>query len=137
MWKSIKYLYYKLYKLFVKINGKEDLPEYTAMLGVGTLVFINLLSIISIINVIYQPITLFPEISRTKFFILVGIPYILVLYFIFIFNGKYNSIIKEFMNEKESKRKAGKRNVIFYMAFSLLLVVFSLTLMIMRNEGVI
>ena len=67
MWKSIKYLYYKLYKLFVRINGKEDFPEYTAMLGVGTLFFFNFLAIISILNIIH-PITLFPEISRVNFF---------------------------------------------------------------------
>lgn len=136
MWNSIKYLYYKLYKLFVKLNGKEDLPEYTAMLGVGTLMFFNLLSTISILNVIH-PITLFLEVSRAKFFIFAGIPYVLILYFVFIFNGKYKSIIKEFMSESEEQRKRGRRNVILYMAASLLLVIFSLALIVMKNEGAI
>ncbi len=136
MWKSYKYLYYKLYKLFVRMNGKDDIPEYTAMLGVGTLLFFNILAILSTVNVFY-PFWSFPEISRATFFIYVGVPYILILYFAFVFNGKYKRIIKEFTKEGEEQRKKGKRNVILYMAISLLLVIASLSLIVMKNEGVI
>ncbi|MBK7626000.1 MAG: hypothetical protein IPJ16_02160 [Bacteroidales bacterium] len=134
MWHSIKYLYYKLFKLFVRINGQDDLPEYTAMLGLGTLFFLNMLSIVSILNVVY-PFTMFPSISRASFFVSVGIPYIIILYFVFVFNGKYKRITNEFINESEDDRKKGRRKVVYYMLFSLLFLIFSLILMIMQNEG--
>lgn len=136
MWKSIKYLYYKLYKLFVKINGANDLPEYTAMLGVGGLFFFNILAIISIVDVFY-PFFEYPDISRGTFFIYFGIPNVLILYLAFVFNGKYKRIIKEFKNENEEQRKRGRRNVILYMSISLLLVIASLSLIVLKNEGVI
>lgn len=136
MWKSYKYLYYKLYKLFVKMNGQDDFPEYTAMLGVGTLSFFNILAVFSTVNVFY-PFWSFPEISRATFFIYVGVPYTLLLYFAFVFNKKYIRIIKEFQDENEEQRKRGRRNVILYMSISLLLVIASLSLIALKNEGVI
>ncbi|MEZ7885286.1 MAG: hypothetical protein QMB39_08500 [Bacteroidales bacterium] len=127
MWHSIKYLYYKLFKLFVKINGEDDSPEYTAMFTVGLLFFFNILSIASIINLVYQ-FTTYPAISRTNFFVLFGLPYYIIFYFIFIFKGKYKRIINEFINESEDDRKKGRRKVISYLLFSFLLVVLSLIL---------
>lgn len=136
MWHSIKYLYYKLYKLFVKINGKDDLPEYTSMIGLGTLFFFNVLSIAAILNILL-PFTTFPSISRASFFVSFGIPYFISLYFIFVFNGKYQRIIAEFKDESEEKRKKGRVRVILYLLLSFTLVLLSLALMIMRNEGLI
>lgn len=136
MWHSIKYLYYKLYKLFVKINGKDDLPEYTSMIGLGTLFFFNVLSIAAILNILH-PFTTFPSISRASFFVSFGIPYFISLYFIFVFNGKYQRIINEFKDESEEKRKKGRVNVILYLLLSFTLVLLSLALMIMQNEGLI
>lgn len=135
MWKSYKYLYYKLYKLFVRINGKNDIPEYTAMFAIATLLFCNLLAVLNAINV-FSPFWDYPEISRGRFFIYL-IPYTLIFYFAFVFNGKYKRIIKEFKKEGEEQRKKGKKNVILYMAISLLLVIASLSLIVMKNEGVI
>lgn len=136
MWHSIKYLYYKLYKLFVKINGKDDLTEYTSMIGLGTLFFFNVLSIAAILNILH-PFTTFPSISRASFFVSFGIPYFISLYFIFVFNGKYQRIINEFKDESEEKRKKGRVNVILYLLLSFTLVLLSLALMIMQNEGLI
>ena len=136
MWHSIKYLYYKLYKLFVKINGKDDLPEYTSMIGLGTLFFFNVLSIAAILNILH-PFTTFPSISRASFFVSFGIPYFISLYFIFVFNGKYQRIVNEFKDESEEKRKKGRVNVILYLLLSFTLVLLSLALMIMQNEGLI
>jgi Ca2+/Na+ antiporter len=136
MWHSIKCLYYKLYKLSVRIHGKDDVPEYTSMLEVGTLMFMNLLSVILIFNVVY-PFTSFPEISRSRFFVVIGIPYIIILYFTFIYKRKYNRIVAEFINENESERKSGRKKVVFYVFFSFLLFIFSLVLVILHNEGVI
>lgn len=127
MWHSIKYLYYKLFKLFVRINGEDDSPEYTAMFTVGLLFFFNILSIASIINLVYQ-FTTYPSISRTNFFVLFGLPYYIIFYFIFILKGKYKRIINEFIDESEDDRKKGRRKVISYLLFSFLLVVLSLIL---------
>ncbi len=134
MWHSIKYLYYKLFKLFVRINGKDDLPEYSAMLGLGTLLFFNLLSIVSIINLIH-PITMLPSISRAFFFVTIGIPYVIFLYFVFIFNGKFKRIIDEYKIESENERIKGRRKVVYFILLSFLLLILSIILMIMRNEG--
>ncbi len=127
MWSSIKYLYYKLYKLFLKIYGKDDLPEYSAMLGVGSLLFINLITFIIIFNLIY-PIYSFPDINRSEFFIKFGLPYILILYFVFIYKAKYKKIVGEFSKENESERKFGRIKVILFVLFTLLFWVLSLIL---------
>lgn len=136
MWKSLKYLYFKLYKVFLGMHGKNAMPEYLAMFGVGVLLFFTLESLISIITVIY-PLIDIPDVSRGKFFVYVGIPFVAILYFVFIFNGKDEKIIKEFINENEKKRKAGRRNVILFIIFTLLLFIFSLVLLVLRNEGVV
>ncbi len=135
MWKSYKYLYYKLFKFFVKVNGKNDIPEYTAMFAVATLLFCNLFAILNTINV-FSPFWDYPEISRGSFFIYL-IPYSLIFYFAFVFNSRYKRIIKEFKNESEDQRKRGKRNVIIYIVISLLLVIISFSLIVMKNEGLI
>lgn len=127
MWSLIKYLFYKIYKLFLKLYGKDDLPEYSAMLGVGTLLFMNLLSFIVIFNLIY-PLYSFPDFSRSEFFIKVGIPYILILYFVFIYKAKYKKIIVEFSKENESERKFGRKKVILFVIFTLLFWVLTLIL---------
>ena len=131
MWKSYKYLYYKLFKLFVKVNGKNDVPEYTAMLAVATLMLCNLFALLNAINV-FSPFWDYPEISRGRFFIYL-IPYTLIFYFAFVFNNKYKRIIKEFKKEDEKQRKIGRRNVIFYIAISLVLVILSLVLIVMKH----
>ena len=135
MWKSYKYLYYKLYKLFVKINGKSDITEYVAMFAVATLLLCNLFAILNAINVFY-PFWDYPEISRSRFFIYL-IPYTLIFYFAFVFNTKYKRILEEFKNENEEHRKKGTRNVILYIAVSFFLVIVSLSLIVMKNEGLI
>ncbi len=135
MWKSYKYLYYKLFKFFVKVYGKNDIPEYTAMFAVATLLFCNLFAILNTINV-FSPFWDYPEISRGSFFIYL-IPYSLIFYFAFVFNSRYKRIIKEFKNESEDQRKRGKRNVIIYIVISLLLVIISFSLIVMKNEGLI
>lgn len=136
MWKSYKYLYYKLYKLFLRVNGKDDVPEYTAMVGIGLLVFFNLLSVLAIFNV-YTEFWHFPKVSRGMFFLYVGIPYMIIQYFILVHKGKWKRIVKEFNKEKEDARKRGRRNVIFYMLSTLLLFILSIVLMVLKNEGVI
>lgn len=135
MWKSFKYLYYKLYKLFVRINGKDDIPEYTAMFAVGTLFFCNLFAIVSVVNV-FSPFWNYPDISRGRFFIYL-IPYTLIFYFTLVFNGKYKKIINEFEIENEERRKKGRLNIVIYIALSLLLLIFAFILMTMKTEGVI
>lgn len=136
MWKMLKYLFYKLYKLFMRMHGENDIPEYTAMFGVGTLLLCNLIASVSIIDVFF-PFWDFPEISRGKFFIIVGIPYVLILYFSFIYKGKYLRIKREYETESEEQRKKGSRNIKIYMVLSLFLIVLSLLLMVLKNEGLI
>ena len=134
MCKKYKYLFYKFYKFFERINGKNDLPEYTAMLAVGFLLFLNLIAIYTIVD-LYYPLLGFPDISRFNFFIYGGIPYVLILYFTLIYKEKYKKIVKEFNGENEKQRKKGSRNVFLYILLSLTLTILSLTLLVLRKQG--
>jgi hypothetical protein len=125
MWKALKYLYYKLYKLLLRMNGEEDLPQITAMLAVGTLLIFNALAVLAIIN-IYFPFWDYPDIPRLKFYIVFVIPWALILYFTFVFKGKYKRIINGFKDETEKQRIRGKAFVIIYMFLSFCLTMVSL-----------
>lgn len=136
MWHPIKYLYYKLFKLFVRINGEDDSPEYTAMFTVGLLFFFNILSIASIINLVYQ-FTTYPSISRTNFFVLFGLPYYIIFYFIlFLFlkeniRGLLTSLqTKVKMTEKKEEEKL---SAIYYFHFCWLFCLLYLSVSDIQN----
>lgn len=135
MWKSYKYLFYKLFKLFIRINGKDDVPEYTTMFAVATLLFCNLFAILNAINVFF-PFWSYSTISRGRFLIYL-LPYTLIFYFAFIFNKKYERIIEEFKKENEEQRRRGRKKVILYIAASLIIIILSLSLIVLKNEGMI
>lgn len=136
MWKATKYLYYKLYKLFLRMHGKDDLPELTTSIVVGILFFSNLLTLIATIDIFY-PVYRFHEIPRGKFILLIGIPWLLFFYLFLAFNGKYKRIIIEFNTESEEQRKKGKTNVIIYIILSVVLFFISFSLLSIKINGLI
>jgi hypothetical protein len=135
MLKSLEYLFYKLYKVFLFINGKDDIPEWTATLAVATLVFIDLFALGIIINVFY-PFYFFPEISRGAFAILL-MPYTFIFYMLFIFKGKHKKIYKEYQKENELEKKRGRKKVTIYISVSIGFLFISLILMTLKAEHII
>jgi len=132
----LRYLFYKYYKFFRKINSQDSSPEWTASLAVGTLIFFNILSIGAIINV-YLPFWTWPEISRSVFFLIVGLPWIIILYFLFIYKKKYLKIIEVYKNENENERRNGRKLVLIYIITSIFLVIGSWILIILHNSKII
>lgn len=55
------------------MNGADSSPDITAVTALGTLLFFNLLAIVSIINVVHPFYKSFPEISRIRFILLIEI----------------------------------------------------------------
>jgi hypothetical protein len=122
MYKSLKYYYYKQYKFFLRINGKDDLPQHTAMLSFAQNIIMNLNALYLIIgSLIFKPFTYFDfssSINSLKVIICIVL-FTLPFYFVFIYRNKYLKIIDEFKNESNQERTNGNRYVIIYSICSL------------------
>jgi len=127
MYKILKYYYYKQYKFFLKINGKDDIPQFTAMLSVAQNILFNLNAFYLIMaSLILKPIIYFDSkdsASSLKVFICL-ISFVIPFYFIFIYKSKYLKILDEFRTESNQKRINGNICVIIYTICSLIFQVF-------------
>lgn len=108
MLKLYKYLYYRLYSWNLKTWGKNDLPQYNAMLGVSFMMILNFGIIAGIFDML-GIINIFIEKTPTKEIILFFLMVTILNYFWLVHNGKYKQIAKKYKNEPENKRT---RNVI-------------------------
>ncbi len=135
MYKTYKYLYYKLYKGFLVANGKSDKPEFTALLAVAMLFFINILSIYIIILSItdLQLLKSLFDYFIAKFInvpfsnkLLFFLPYLSFFYFTLYFKGKYKKIIEEFSHESKKHSRIGKTLVWLYVLLTILMFISAL-----------
>lgn len=122
--KTYRYLYYKLYYLWLK---KKDEPENAHINAVITMTFLEYTNIFSIALIILiatkKRIIILPEFnSNTKIW------FVLVIIFTGIFNyfylarkRKHNKIIEEFNSEGLKQSKRDYAVTILYIIFSLLI----------------
>ncbi len=124
MYKNYKYLFYKLYKLFLRINGETGIPEYTAMLVVAQNFFANLLALYIFICKLFTGTVLLRFINNWTIFIYLSV-FLVPFYLSLVFRSKYKKIVNEFRNESKEQRISGKRSVILYLAISFLFQILS------------
>lgn len=102
---------------FLRINGKDDSPQHTAMLSVAQNFLFNLNALYLIIgSLIIKPIIYFDfsnSINSLKLIICLVL-FIIPFFFICIYKKKYLKIINEFKNESTKKRRDGNTYVIIY-----------------------
>jgi len=100
-------IYYRIYKATKRTN--KDVVEWTSMVALSTLIFLNMATILALI---------FPDSGKTGLrkdhFILACICLLIINYFIFIYKGKYLKIYKEYSNIKWTNSFAVGILVILY-----------------------
>ncbi len=135
MCKFFKYLYFRIYMWNLRKWGKIDAPEYNAMFGVAMLILINILSIPLVIEVIsgYRFFS-FPELN-TAILIIILLIYLSLHYFIWIYDKRFEKIIKEFQTEKIPQQKKGTFLLWFYVVLTFVVFFGSWMIILIKNSG--
>jgi Ca2+/Na+ antiporter len=122
--KVYDYLFYRIYTWLVKKNGPNEYPGITTVLflmGLGALnsyLIILTIKILVILTFSYQ----FSLMNRIEM-LLIGLTVFVLLYFRYIYNQKYKSIISIFEDKELNKRKQYLLLSVVYIVLSLLLPV--------------
>jgi hypothetical protein len=120
--KTYRYLYYKLYCIWLKKKDEPENAHINAVITITFLLYVNIMSIpLILLAASKNEIINLPE---SNFNAKVWIAVILVVagifnYFILARKRQHNKIIEEFKSESEGKRKKGITYTILYMIVSL------------------
>lgn len=124
-----EYMYYRHYSWDLRVFGKEDCPQWTAMLGISLLFGFNILTLINFYS------ALFPD-NNIEEFLLSNYKYKIVAVFglMCVINycwlvkgGKYKMLANRFEVEDKDKRRRRKRNwqIVIYLVASIGLFIVS------------
>jgi hypothetical protein len=120
MYTAYKYLYYKLYTWSLHLLGKDDLPELNAMLVVAILTAMNIISIPTIVESV-TGVTVFAFSAFPKKILWGGaLFFILIHYFLLMYDGKYKKIIKNLEIENDEKKSRGSFRVGIYIVVTVI-----------------
>ncbi len=129
MLKLYKYLYYRIYSRKLKGSVKSDMPEWTAVLIISLMMFVNLIFLGLLLELIGIRVISGEVHTEIIYFILIGIAGL--NYYLFMHSGKYKTIIKEFEEEDARNRKS---NTILLWLYIILSFLFLIILMIYLRE---
>lgn len=105
LFNAYKYLYYRIYAFQLRWFGKEDLPEYTAVLSVSLLVWWNFYAILLAIS-LWTRFKIVDALNPDKIKLGLGLLFIIITNsFIFIDKQNYQQIAQQFKDENNSKRR--------------------------------
>lgn len=119
--KTYRYLYYKLYCIWLKKKDEPENAHINAVITITFLLYVNIMSIpLILLAASKNEIINLPE---SNFNAKIWIAVILVVagifnYFILARKRQHNKIIEEFKSESEGKRKNGIFYTIVYMVVS-------------------
>jgi hypothetical protein len=128
MIKIYRYLYYRLYSWNLKTWGREDLPQWNALLGVSFMMFLNLGLLGFLLQAFGIKIFLRNELPK-KGLIVIMVGLLILNYFLFIHNSNYVTITKELKQETLKKRKTNTFLIWLYVVLSFALFVFGAVLL--------
>lgn len=123
IWNGYRYAYYWLYTWNKGLWGKEDLPQYNAILGLSSSFVAVLLSFFSLLYIVFDIQFNLEEIPKEKT-LAFGFGILIIHYFFFVHNDKYKKIEKEFNGERKEERKRKGRWVLLYTFGSLAFFIF-------------
>ena len=129
-----EYLFYKFYRLQVRIGNKDDAPMLALMiLSASILLYsIDILILSSILFNLKLPF------SDNKIFpITFSIIVIVILHFSLYYKGKYKKIIQKYQNESEAKRRKGNFFSIAFVSLAYIWFVLGCVIKMLQNRGVI
>lgn len=58
-WRAYTYIYYRIYAANLRVAGESDLPQWNAMFGVSALLFMNVVTVVSPIDFIWNSRVIF------------------------------------------------------------------------------
>ena len=128
MIKLYEYLYYRLYQWQLKLYGKEDVPEYTALLGVALIMGLHSFTLYAyMVNSLIHLDYLDSFITIPTIFI-IGIFFIFIAinYPWFIYKNRYLKIVKKYENENKRKRQKKLFVLWIFVLFSFFILFLSL-----------
>lgn len=109
--KAYRYLFYRIYVYQLRKYGEGNAPHMAAITAIGGLLYFNLLTIVSIVDVFtgFDFVTIFHP--SNSILIAFALLFMLMLYYIFVRdfkrNHKHKKIIKEFKKEDARIRIKG------------------------------
>lgn len=115
MYRAFTYLYYRIYAWNLRTWGESDLPQFNALFGLSFLVFLNIMSVFTAIDVFFGRHVV--PLTRP---VVVGLALCLLAtgYFLLVHNGKYRQIAKAFTDETPIQRKRRLLPCVAYVALS-------------------
>ena len=97
----LMYLYHRIYAWNLRVWGESDLPQFNALFGVSFLLFLNLMTFVTVIEIITG--SRFPvsrDVTLASALAILGISY-----FLLVHDGKYKRIAKDFSKETPTQRQ--------------------------------
>jgi hypothetical protein len=128
MYRAFTYLYYRIYAWNLRTWGESDIPQFNALFGVSFLVFLNILSVLTAIDVsVGRHVVSLPrpvEMGLALCPMAAG-------YFVLVHKGKYRQIAKRFADETPVQ---SKRRFLICLAYAALTFVIFFWLVQLRNS---
>ena len=124
--KLIKYLHYRLYVWNLKNWGKNDVPQFNALLGVSFFIFVNITTFFFII-LPFGYSNLLKNLTKIEI-LLVSFIILIINYFWLVHKNKYKITARFY--EKETKKRRMRNTIILWLYGILSFVLFGITVVI-------
>ena len=116
--------------------GNGDVAEYSAILLMSLLAFINILSLLSLSDIILNfKVDISQSPKLISLMLLFGL--VILFYFLFVRKDRHLEIAKEYENETSKKKIIGNILALSYILMSFVLLMLCFYLMIQKNRGLI
>lgn len=122
---NYKYIYYWLYTWQKKLWGEDDVPEFSAVLGMSMSLICLFASIAIAIELVFDLRIIASNLSSLEVGVF-GTIVILSHYFIFMHQGKFRRIEEKFGRESMEERKRKGKWVLLYTFGSITMFIFIL-----------
>ena len=127
MFKIHRYIYYRLYIWNLKSFGERDLPALNALLELSLIIYVNILTIILIIDEVFIAKTIDRLIS-TQWLAIIMVVFVLLIQYLFLFHkNRHKKIIERYENDQVN----GKRNeVLAFLYVGISIIFFIIAIML-------
>ena len=114
--------------------GNGDVAEYSAILLMSLLAFINILSLLSLSDIILNfKVDISQSPKLISLMLLFGL--VILFYFLFVRKDRHLEIAKEYENETSKKKIIGNILALSYILMSFVLLMLCFYLMMQKNKG--
>lgn len=115
-----KYLYYKLFCLWLRKKDEPENAYINAVISIAFLTCINIVSIPLVLMAVFgKDVITMPQLPNRWIIFTVVIAYGVLQYFLLAHKKKYLKIAEEFKNETEEQSKKGTLYTLLYVIISI------------------